>query len=64
MFAFMEWLPLSEYAHARAPEMEVYFPGNDGVSEESYCEFWLPIVERSRDDQDPNCSGSAAESVS
>ena len=48
MFAFMEWLPLSEYAHARAPEMEVYFPGNDGASEESYCEFWLPIVERSQ----------------
>lgn len=46
MFAFMEWLPTSEYDHARAPEMEVYFPGNDGVSADSYCEFWLPIVER------------------
>ena len=48
MVAFMEWLPASEYEHARAPEMEVYFPGNDGASDESYCEFWLPIVERSR----------------
>jgi hypothetical protein len=25
----------------------VYFPGNDGMSEDSYCEFWLPITEKS-----------------
>ncbi|GAP13381.1 uncharacterized protein conserved in bacteria [Longilinea arvoryzae] len=43
MFAFQEWLPASGYIHAHAPEMEVYFPGNDGQSENSYCEFWLPV---------------------
>ena len=48
MYAFTEWLPSSEYEHAKAPEMEVYFPGNDGTSEDSYCEFWLPIIEKSR----------------
>ena len=48
MYAFMEWLPSSQYEHANAPEMEVYFPGNDGSSEDSYCEFWLPIIEKSR----------------
>jgi AraC family transcriptional regulator len=46
MHAFMEWLPNSEYVHANAPEMEVYPPGSDGSSEDSYCEFWLPIVNR------------------
>ena len=46
IYAFTEWLPSSEYAHAKAPEMEVYFPGNDGLSEDSYCEFWLPITKR------------------
>jgi AraC family transcriptional regulator len=48
IYAFTEWLPLSEYEHAKAPEMEVYFPGNDGGSESSYCEFWLPITQKSR----------------
>jgi AraC family transcriptional regulator len=48
MYACMEWLPSSPYEHAKAPEMEVYFPGNDGNSEDSYCEFWLPITEKSR----------------
>jgi AraC family transcriptional regulator len=43
IYAFTEWLPASEYEHSYAPEMEVYFPGNDSTSEESYCEFWLPI---------------------
>jgi AraC family transcriptional regulator len=43
IFAFMEWLPKSGFIHAHAPEMEVYFPGNDQDSDESYCEFWLPI---------------------
>jgi AraC family transcriptional regulator len=47
IYAFTEWLPSSEYEHARAPEMEVYFPGNDGNSEDSYCEFWLPITKKS-----------------
>ncbi len=39
MYAFMEWLPASGYAHAPAPEMEVY-----PLSDEPYCEFWLPIT--------------------
>lgn len=42
--AFTEWLPASVYEHAKAPEMEVYFPGNDGTGENNYCEFWLPIT--------------------
>jgi AraC family transcriptional regulator len=46
MYAFMEWLPFSGYQHAKAPEMEVYFPGNNGASEDSYCEFWLPIIKK------------------
>jgi len=43
MFAFMEWLPASDYVHANAPEMEVYLPESNGQSAENYCEFWLPI---------------------
>jgi AraC family transcriptional regulator len=46
MYAFMEWLPNSQYVHANAPEMEVYPPGSDGSSEDNYCEFWLPIRSR------------------
>lgn len=48
MYAFMEWLPNSEYVHAKAPEMEVYPPGPDGSSEDSYCEFWLPIERKNK----------------
>jgi AraC family transcriptional regulator len=44
IYAFKEWLPSSGYKHAKAPEMEVYFPENDGMSGNSYCEFWLPII--------------------
>lgn len=40
MYAFVTWLPTSGYAHALAPEMEVYPPSSDG---EPYCEFWLPL---------------------
>jgi AraC family transcriptional regulator len=47
IYAFTEWLPSSKYEHAKAPEMEVYFPGNNGNSEDSYCEFWLPITQKS-----------------
>jgi AraC family transcriptional regulator len=43
MVAFMEWLPNSGYEHALVPEMEVYFPGTDGASDDCYAEFWLPI---------------------
>jgi AraC family transcriptional regulator len=42
IFAFTEWLPNSVYVHALAPEMEVYPAG----SNESYCEFWLPVQEK------------------
>ena len=44
IFAFTEWLPASVYEHAKAPEIEVYFPGTDGINEHSYCEFWLPVT--------------------
>ena len=47
IYAFTKWLPSSEYEHAKAPEMEVYFQGTDGTSEQCYCEFWLPIIPRS-----------------
>ncbi len=46
MFAFMEWLPNSNFVHANAPEMEVYPPESDGSSEDNdinVCEFWLPV---------------------
>ena len=43
IYAFTEWLPSSGYEHAKAPEMEVYFPGTDGTTEQCYCEFWLPV---------------------
>lgn len=48
IYAFTEWLPGSGYEHAKAPEMEVYFGGNDGASENNYCEFWLPITSSTR----------------
>jgi AraC family transcriptional regulator len=40
MYAFMEWLPLSKYKHAFAPELEVY-----SAKDEKLIEFWLPIVD-------------------
>jgi AraC family transcriptional regulator len=46
MFAFMEWLPNSDFVHAYAPEMEVYPPESDGRRDDNYCEFWLPIKAR------------------
>jgi len=58
MYAFMEWLPNSEYVHAKAPEMEVYPPGPDGSSEDSYCEFWLPVERKKR------CFGSGRNATS
>ncbi len=44
MFAFMQWLPASGYEHAAAPEMEVYFYTSDPTVDDSYCEFWLPVI--------------------
>lgn len=43
IYAFMTWLPNSEFDHALAPEMEVYPPGPDGRREDAYNEFWLPV---------------------
>lgn len=43
MYAFREWLPVSGFIHAQAPEMEVY-PPDDNRGGESYCEFWLPVA--------------------
>ena len=43
MFAFTQWLPGSGYAHANAPEMEVYLPPLSSADQEEVCEFWLPI---------------------
>lgn len=45
MYAFMEWLPKSDYVHAEAPELEVY-PYNDNNA----VEFWLPITEKKGSD--------------
>ena len=42
IYAFTQWLPASEFVHAPAPEMEVYYPGS-GQDDQYYCEFWLPI---------------------
>ena len=42
IYAFTQWLPASGYAHANAPEMEVYLPGVSGA--EYVCEFWLPVM--------------------
>jgi len=41
MYAFMEWLPASQYNHANAPELEVY-PAHDN----KLVEFWLPVVDK------------------
>ncbi len=46
MHAFMEWLPASPYAHAFAPEMEVYPPGEPAHPGETLCQFWLPVMEK------------------
>lgn len=37
-----EWLPTSGYEYANAPDIEVYFDG-DQQSENYKCEVWLPI---------------------
>ncbi len=45
MYAFMEWLPHSEFIHANAPEIEVYPPCNE-FEGEILNEFWLPIKKK------------------
>ena len=37
-----EWLPASGYEYANAPDIEVYFEG-DQQAEDYRCEVWLPI---------------------
>ncbi|NLT47697.1 MAG: AraC family transcriptional regulator, partial [Clostridiales bacterium] len=37
-----EWLPTSGYEYANAPDIEVYFEG-DQQSADYRCEVWLPI---------------------
>ncbi|MHC1696198.1 MAG: effector binding domain-containing protein [Eubacteriales bacterium] len=40
-----EWLPSSGYEYANAPDIEVYFEG-DQYSPDYKCEVWLPIVKK------------------
>ena len=39
----IEWLPTSGYEYANAPDIEVYFEG-DQSSDDYKCEVWLPII--------------------
>ncbi|HNX28928.1 MAG TPA: AraC family transcriptional regulator [Syntrophomonadaceae bacterium] len=41
-----EWLPTSGYEYANAPDIEVYFEG-DQQAEDYKCEVWLPITKKS-----------------
>ena len=40
-----EWLPTSGYEYANAPDIEVYFEG-DQRSPQYRSEVWLPIVKK------------------
>ncbi len=40
-----EWLPNSGYEYANAPELEVYFEGNQQAEDYQF-EVWLPIVKK------------------
>ncbi len=40
-----EWLPTSGYEYANAPDIEVYFDG-DQSSDDYKCEVWLPIMKK------------------
>ena len=42
---FQEWLPTTDFKHADAPELEVYFPG-DPAAQDYECEVWIPIEKR------------------
>jgi AraC family transcriptional regulator len=41
-----EWLPTSGYEYANAPDIEVYFEG-DQQADDYKCEVWLPITKKS-----------------
>ena len=40
-----EWLPVSGYEYADAPDIEVY-PEGDQTSAGYKCEVWLPVVKK------------------
>ncbi len=40
-----EWLPTSGYEYADAPDIEVYFEGNQ-KSEDYVCEVWIPLSKK------------------
>jgi AraC family transcriptional regulator len=40
-----EWLPTSGYEYANAPDIEVYFEGNQ-QADDYKCEVWLPITKK------------------
>jgi len=40
-----EWLPNSGYQYANAPDIEVYFEGNQ-QAEDYRCEVWLPVEKK------------------
>lgn len=40
-----EWLPTSGYEYANAPDIEVYFEGNQ-QADDYRCEMWLPVVKK------------------
>jgi AraC family transcriptional regulator len=40
-----EWLPTSGYEYANAPDIELYFEGNQ-QADDYRCEVWLPIVKK------------------
>lgn len=40
-----EWLPTSGYEYANAPDIEVYFDGNQ-QADDYRCEVWLPILKK------------------
>jgi AraC family transcriptional regulator len=40
-----EWLPLSGYEYANAPDIEVY-PEGDQRSQNYRCEVWLPVTRK------------------
>jgi AraC family transcriptional regulator len=40
-----EWLPLSGYEYANAPDIEVY-PEGDQFSPGYRCEVWLPVIKK------------------
>lgn len=40
-----EWLPTSSYEYANAPDVEVYFEG-DQQADNYRCEVWLPIIKK------------------